>query len=276
MKGRPPVRLDRGFIFKHTMLAKRIIPCLDVSGGRVVKKGVKFVELRDAGDRRPPAPTRNRGPTELPFLDITASHENSATPCWTSCAGWRAKSSCPSPSAGRARAFDDVRRLLEAGADKVSINTAAILDPDLINQTSVPFGCQCIVVAIDARRRDGKSWEVFTHGGRRGTGLDAVAWAKSLPARGGEIPAHQHGRRRHQGRLRPGTDRRRLQCGVGAGHRLGRGGHAGPPGRGRYHRPRRQLLAASIFHFGEFTIRQVKEHMAARGVPVRLEPGARA
>ena len=259
------------------MLAKRIIPCLDVSGGRVVK-GVKFVELRDAGDPVETARAyQEQGADELTFLDITASHEQRDTVLDIVRRVAR-EIFMPLTVGGGVRAFDDVRRLLEAGADKVSINTAAILDPDLINQTSVPFGCQCIVVAIDARRRaDGTGWEVFTHGGRRGTGLDAVAWAKEVCQRGaGEIlltSMDADGTKAGYDLELTAAVSNAVPVPVIASGGAGTLDHlveAVTKGRAD------AVLAASIFHFGVVTIRQVKEHMAARGVPVRLEPGARA
>ena len=170
------------------MLAKRIIPCLDIAGGRVVK-GVKFVELRDAGDPVEQAKAYEaQGADELTFLDITASHEQRDTIVEVV----RAVASqvfMPLTVGGGIRVAADVRRMLLAGADKASINTAAILNPDILNETSAQYGSQCIVLAIDARRRaDSSGWEVYTHGGRKPSGLDAVKWAAEGVRRGaGEI-----------------------------------------------------------------------------------------
>jgi cyclase len=170
------------------MLAKRIIPCLDIAGGRVVK-GVKFVELRDAGDPVEAARAyEQQGADELTFLDITASHEQRDTIVEVVRAV-AAQVFMPLTVGGGIRVAADVRRMLLAGADKVSINTAAILNPEILNETATQYGSQCIVLAIDARRKaDGSGWEVFTHGGRKPTGLDAVKWAVEGVGRGaGEI-----------------------------------------------------------------------------------------
>ncbi|MCA3344569.1 MAG: imidazole glycerol phosphate synthase subunit HisF, partial [Roseomonas sp.] len=170
------------------MLALRVIPCLDVKDGRVVK-GVNFVELRDAGDPVEQARNYDReGADEITFLDITASAENRDT-ILDVVSRTAAEVFIPLTVGGGVRSVEDARRLLLAGADKVSINSAAVADPDLVRRAAEAFGSQAIVVAIDARRRDvGGGWEVFTHGGRRGTGIDAIAWAKRVEALGaGEI-----------------------------------------------------------------------------------------
>ena len=170
------------------MLALRVIPCLDVKDGRVVK-GVNFVELRDAGDPVEQARNYDReGADEITFLDITASAENRDT-ILDVVSRTAAEVFIPLTVGGGVRSVDDARRLLLAGADKVSINSAAVADPDLVRRAAEAFGSQAIVVAIDARRREvGGGWEVFTHGGRRGTGIDAIAWAKQVEALGaGEI-----------------------------------------------------------------------------------------
>jgi cyclase len=178
------------------VLAKRIIPCLDIAGGRVVK-GVKFVELRDAGDPVEAARAyEKQGADELTFLDITASHEQRDTIVEVVRAV-AAQVFMPLTVGGGIRVAADVRRMLLAGADKVSINTAAILNPDILNETSNQYGSQCIVLAIDARRKaDGSGWEVFTHGGRKPTGLRCgEVGGGGGGARGGGDPAHQHGLR---------------------------------------------------------------------------------
>jgi cyclase len=253
------------------MLTKRIIPCLDVANGRVVK-GVKFVELRDAGDPVDQARAYEaQGADELTFLDITASHESRDTVLDIVRAVAR-QVFMPLTVGGGIRTFDDCRRLLLAGADKVSINTAALRDPDLINQTSQPFGCQCIVVAIDARRKpDGSGWEVYTHGGRNPTGVDAVKWAVEVNQRGaGEIlltSMDADGTRNGYdlGLTRAVSEAVSIPViasgGAGTLDHLAEAVTLGKAD---------AVLAASIFHFGEFTIRQAKEHLRQRGVEVRL------
>lgn len=252
------------------MLSRRIIPCLDVHGGRVVK-GVKFLELRDAGDPVESAKAYDaQGADELVFLDITASSDGrgimhdvvarTAEQCFM-----------PLTVGGGLRSLDDIEKMLKAGADKVSLNTSAIKDPQLIAAASNRFGAQCIVVAIDARREpDGKSWRVFTHGGRNPTELDAVAWAKQAVSLGaGEILLTSM----DCDGTKAGYDcvlTRAVSDAVtvpviasgGAGElshfadALDQGGASA-------------VLAASLFHFGTLTIPQVKEYLATRGVPVR-------
>ncbi len=252
------------------MLAKRIIPCLDVTGGRVVK-GVKFVKLRDAGDPVEAARAYERqGADELAFLDITASHEGRDTMVDIVRAVAR-QVFMPLTVGGGIRTVADVRRMLKAGADKVSVNTAAVRAPDLIGTSSRMFGSQCIVLAIDARRRAGGGWEVFTHGGRRPTGRDAVAWAREGVERGaGEILLTSM----DCDGTKDGYDlalTRTISEGVpvpviasgGAGS-LEHLYRAVTEGRAD------AVLAASIFHFGELTIRQTKEYLRERGVEVRL------
>ena len=211
------------------MLAKRIIPCLDVTGGRVVK-GVNFVELRDAGDPVEIAARYNeQGADELTFLDITATSDGRDLILHI-IEAVASQVFIPLTVGGGVRTVDDVRRLLNAGADKVSFNSAAVANPQVIRDASDKYGAQCIVVAIDAKRRvgddlaaRGPGWDVYTHGGRKNTGLDAVAWARADGrARRRRDPAHQHGPRRHQDRLRPGADARGQRRGAGAGDRLGR------------------------------------------------------
>jgi cyclase len=253
------------------MLAKRIIPCLDIAGGRVVK-GVKFVHLRDAGDPVEAAKAyESQGADELTFLDITASHEDRDTIV----AVVRAVAQqvfMPLTVGGGIRTAADVRRMLLAGADKVSLNTAALQRPDIINETSAQFGSQCIVLAIDARRNaGGAGWTVYTHGGRKPAGRDAVAWAREGVRRGaGEILLTSM----DKDGTKDGYDldlTRAISAAVdvpviasgGAGtlehlHEAVSLGKADA------------VLAASIFHFGEFTIRQAKEYLRSKGVEVRL------
>jgi cyclase len=250
-------------------LAKRIIPCLDVTNGRVVK-GVNFVGLRDAGD--PIEISRrydDQGADELTFLDITASSDDRDLILHI-IEEVAAQVFIPLTVGGGVRKVEDVRRLLNAGADKVSINTSAVQDPQLVELASSRYGSQCIVVAIDAKRSE-NGWEVFTHGGRRATGLDAIEWARKMQSLGaGEILLTSMDR----DGTRNGFDLA-LTCavsdavdvpviasgGVGNLHHLVEGildGHADA------------VLAASIFHYGEHTVRQAKEYMAQHGIEVRL------
>ncbi|HET9701042.1 MAG TPA: imidazole glycerol phosphate synthase subunit HisF [Burkholderiales bacterium] len=253
-------------------LAKRIIPCLDVTAGRVVK-GVNFVELRDAGD---PVEIASRydeqGADELTFLDITASSDQRDIILHV-VERVAEQVFIPLTVGGGIRAVDDVRRLLNAGADKVSINTAAVQNPQLVADASGRVGAQCIVVAIDAKQSDGPEprWEVYTHGGRKPTGLDAVEWARRVQALGaGEILLTSMDR----DGTRNGFDLRLTRAvadavdipviasgGVGVLQHLVEGvavGHADA------------VLAASIFHYGEFTVRQAKEYMMRHNIEVRL------
>lgn len=251
------------------MLTARVIPCLDVKDGRVVK-GINFVSLRDAGDPVEQARVYDRaGADELCFLDIAASHEKrdimldvvarTAEVCFM-----------PLTVGGGVRSTDDIRTLLVAGADKVAINTAAVEDPDFVRAGAEKFGSQCIVVAVDAKRRAAGGFEVFTHGGRAPTGLDALDWVKRLAALGaGEILLTSMDR----DGTRQGYDLELTRAvadsltipviasgGVGILDHLVEGirdGHASA------------VLAASIFHFGEHSIAEAKAHMAAAGVPVR-------
>lgn len=257
------------------MLAKRIIPCLDIAGGRVVK-GVKFLELRDAGDPVEQAKAYEaQGADELTFLDITASHEQRDTIVEVVKAVAK-QVFMPLTVGGGIRSAADVRRMLLAGADKVSLNTAAIQNPDIINETSTQFGSSCIVLAIDARRRSRSpestesAWEVFTHGGRKPAGLDAVAWAKEGVTRGaGEILLTSM----DQDGMKNGYDLELTRSiseavgvpviasgGAGTLEHLYEGVTKGKAD---------ALLAASIFHFGEFTIGQTKDYLKSRGVVVR-------
>jgi cyclase len=266
------------------MLAKRIIPCLDVTGGRVVK-GVNFVELRDAGDPVEIAARYNeQGADELTFLDITATSDNRGL-ILHMIEAVASQVFIPLTVGGGVRTVEDVRRLLNAGADKTSFNSAAIANPQVIEDASAKYGAQCIVVAIDAKRRtetearrlDAQGhamrpgWDVYSHGGRQNTGLDAVAWACEMVRRGaGEILLTSMDR----DGTKAGFDLDLTQAvsdavsvpviasgGVGNLDHLADGiqlGHADA------------VLAASIFHYGEYTVGQAKAHMAARGIPVRI------
>ena len=261
------------------MLAKRIIPCLDVDRGRVVK-GVNFVGLKDAGD---PVEIARRydeqGADELAFLDITASSEERDLILHV-VEDVAAQVFIPLTVGGGVRKVEDVRRLLNAGADKVSINTAAVLTPQLVADSSARYGAQCIVVAIDAKRvsperrpsaTPAPAWEVFTHGGRRGTGLDAVEWARTMEQRGaGEILLTSMDR----DGTREGFDlalTRAVAEAVGipviASGGVGKLDHLAE---GVLEGRADAVLAASIFHFGEFTVKEAKQHMAKCGIEVRL------
>ena len=251
-------------------LAKRIIPCLDVTAGRVVK-GTNFINLRDAGD---PVEVARRydeqGADEITFLDITASSDQRdiILSVIEACA---AEVFIPLTVGGGVRVIGDVRRLLNAGADKVSINTAAVQNPDLVAEASAKVGAQCIVVAIDAKQVGPNEWAVFTHGGRNRTELDAVAWAKRVQELGaGEILLTSMDR----DGARNGFDLALTRAvadavdipviasgGVGNLQHLVDGVSEGRAD---------AVLAASIFHFGEYTVRQAKEYMRERGIEVRL------
>jgi imidazole glycerol-phosphate synthase subunit HisF len=253
------------------MLTKRIIPCLDVTAGRVVK-GVNFVELRDAGD---PVEIARRydlqGADELAFLDITASSDERDIILHV-IEAVAAEVFIPLTVGGGVRSVEDVRRLLNAGADKISINTSAVQNPRLVADASARFGAQCIVVAIDAKRVGAGRWEVFTHGGRRRTGRDAVEWALEVERLGaGEILLTSMDR----DGTRQGFDldlTRAVADAVGlpvvASGGVGTLQHmADGVTRGRAD----AVLAASIFHFGEFTVDDAKRFMAAQRIPVRLQ-----
>jgi cyclase len=252
------------------MLTKRIIPCLDVTAGRVVK-GVNFVELRDAGD---PVEIARRydeqGADELTFLDITASSDDRDIILHV-IEAVADQVFIPLTVGGGVREVEDVRRLLNAGADKISINTAGVQNPALIAQASGRFGAQCIVVAIDAKQSAPGRWEVFTHGGRKPTGRDAIEWAREVERLGaGEILLTSMDR----DGTRQGFDLALTRAisdavgipviasgGVGTLQHLADGVTLGRAD---------AVLAASIFHFGEFTVGQAKQYMADRGIPVRL------
>lgn len=253
-------------------LAKRIIPCLDVDNGRVVK-GVQFVDIRDAGD---PVEIARRydeqGADELTFLDITASHEDRETMVHVveEVAG---QVFIPLTVGGGIRKVEDIRRMLNAGADKVAINTAAVHNPEFVKEAAEKFGSQCIVVAIDAKQVNDKPkrWEIFTHGGRKPTGIDAIEWARKMVAYGaGEILLTSMDRDGTKTGFDLDLTRAISEAvsvpviasgGVGELEHLVEGVKQGRAD---------AVLAASIFHFGEYTIEEAKRRMAANGIEVRL------
>ena len=252
-------------------LAKRIIPCLDVDQGRVVK-GVQFVDIRDAGDPVEIARRYNEaGADEITFLDITASHEERQTTLDT-VERMAGQVFIPLTVGGGVRTLDDIRNLLNAGADKVAINSAAVKDPDFVRQAAERFGSQCIVVAIDARNTGEGTWEIYTHGGRKPTGLDAIDWARRMVELGaGEILLTSMDR----DGTRDGFDLELTRAvadavsvpviasgGVGELQHLAEGVRDGRAD---------AVLAASIFHFGEHTVEEAKRHMREAGIEVRLE-----
>jgi imidazole glycerol-phosphate synthase subunit HisF len=257
------------------MLKARVIPCLDVKDGRVVK-GVNFVDLRDAGDPVEAATAYDEaGADELCFLDITASHENRAI-IFDVVTRTAERCFMPLTVGGGVREVEDIRRLLEAGADKVSINTAAVKDRQFVARAAEKFGVQCIVVAIDAKKVSGEGelprWEIFTHGGRNPTGIDAIEYARDVVALGaGEILLTSMDRDGTRGGFdlpltRAISDAVTVPViasgGVGTLEHLVDGvreGHASA------------VLAASIFHFGDYSIGEAKRHMAAAGIPMRLD-----
>jgi len=249
-------------------LAKRVIPCLDVTAGRVVK-GVNFVGLRDAGDPVEIAARYDgEGADELCFLDITASSDERDILLHV-IEAVASRVFIPLTVGGGVRKVEDVRRLLNAGADKVSINTAAVQNPGLVREASGIVGAQCIVVAIDAKRQ-GSGWEVYTHGGRRATGIDAVDWAKRMQAAGaGEILLTSMDR----DGTRDGFDiplTRAVSDAVGVPViASGGAGNLEHLAQGVLEGKADAVLAASIFHFGEFTVREAKAHLRSRGIEVR-------
>lgn len=252
------------------MVSKRIIPCLDVKDGRVVK-GVRFVNLRDAGDPVEVAKKYSEeGADEITFLDITASHEKRKTMIDV-VKRTASEVFVPLTVGGGLRTVEDVRELLLAGADKVTINTAAIADPEFVRRASDRFGSQCIVVAIDARRRDDGGWEVFTHGGRNPTGIDAVGWAAKMENFGaGEIlltsmdrDGTENGYDLELTRTISETVGIPVIASGGAGQ-LEHLVEAVEAGRAD------AVLCASIFHYGKYSINEAKEFLSDRGVLVRL------
>ncbi len=251
------------------MLTKRIIPCLDVTAGRVVK-GINFVGLQDAGDPGEVAQRYNeQGADELTFLDITATSDGRdlILPIIEAVAS---KVFIPLTVGGGVRAVQDVRRLLNAGADKVSMNSSAVANPDLVSEASTYYGSQCIVVAIDAKQTAPKRWEVFTHGGRKNTGLDAIEWAREVAKRGaGEILLTSMDR----DGTKDGFDLELTAVvssavsvpviasgGVGKLQDLVDGIQKGKAD---------AVLAASIFHYGQYTVQEAKQYMAGQGLAVR-------
>jgi cyclase len=255
-------------------LAKRIIPCLDVDNGRVVK-GVKFVDIRDAGDPVEVARRYDReGADEITFLDITASSDNRETMVHVveKVAG---EVFIPLTVGGGIRTLDDIRRLLNAGADKVSINSAAVARPEFVREAAERFGSQCIVVAIDAKKvsQSGETdrWEIFTHGGRKPTGIEAVGWAKKMVAYGaGEIlltSMDRDGTKQGFDLPLTRTISEAVPVPVIASGGVGNLDHLAD---GVSEGKADAVLAASIFHFAEYTIGQAKRHMAERGIEVRL------
>jgi len=262
-------RQDRNASEGEKMLAKRIIPCLDVKSGRVVK-GTRFVDLKDAGDPVENAAVYDRqGADEIAFLDITASHENREI-LIDVVRRTAEEIFVPLTVGGGIRRLEDIRKLLRAGADKVSINTAAVRDPGLVERASRRFGSQCIVIAIDAKKRE-DGWEVYTHGGRVPTGMDAVLWAKRVEEMGaGEILLTSMDR----DGMKDGYDIHLTRAiaeratipviasgGVGTLEHLYQGLVMGKAD---------AVLAASIFHYREYTIEQAKSYLKERGVTVRL------
>jgi cyclase len=252
------------------VLTKRIIPCLDVTAGRVVK-GINFVGLRDAGD---PVEIARRydeqGADELTFLDITATSDGRdlLLPIIEAVA---AQVFIPLTVGGGVRAVSDVRRLLNAGADKVSMNSSAVANPDLVSDAAAHYGSQCIVVAIDAKRVADNRWEVFTHGGRTATGLDVVEWASEVSRRGaGEIlltSMNQDGTQDGFDLALTAAVSKAVPVPVIASGGVGNLQHlVDGITKGRAD----AVLAASIFHYGSYTVRQAKEFMAAQGIAVRL------
>ena len=270
------------------MLAKRIIPCLDVTGGRVVK-GVNFLELRDAGDPVEIAARYNeQGADELTFLDITATSD-ARDMIFHIIEAVASQVFIPLTVGGGVRTVDDVRRLLNAGADKTSFNSAAIANPDVIADASAKYGAQCIVVAIDAKRRSvadakrlvtvngesgveiGAGWDVYSHGGRQNTGLDAVTWAKAMAERGaGEILLT----RMDRDGTKSGFDlalTRAVSDAISVPVIASGGvGNLDDLANGIIQGGADAVLAASIFHYGEYTVGQAKQRMHERGIPVRL------
>ena len=252
------------------MLAKRIIPCLDVDNGRVVK-GVQFVDIKDAGDPVEVAQRYNeQGADEITFLDITATHHGRDTTYHT-VERMAETVFVPLTVGGGVRKVDDIRHLLNAGADKVSINSAAIFNPEFVGEAAARFGSQCIVVAIDAKKVGDNQWEIFTHGGRKATGIDAVAWAVKMAGFGaGELlvtSMDSDGTKNGYdiALMKRITDSVNVPViasgGVGNLQHLADGVLQGGVD---------AVLAASIFHFGEYTVGEAKKFMAQQGIEMRL------
>lgn len=252
------------------MLAKRIIPCLDVDNGRVVK-GVQFVDIKDAGDPVEVAQRYNeQGADEITFLDITATHHGRDTTYHT-VERMAETVFVPLTVGGGVRKVDDIRHLLNAGADKVSINSAAIFNPEFVGEAAARFGSQCIVVAIDAKKVGDNQWEIFTHGGRKATGIDAVAWAVKMAGFGaGELlvtSMDSDGTKNGYdiALMKRITDSVNVPViasgGVGNLRHLADGVLQGGVD---------AVLAASIFHFGEYTVGEAKQFMAQQGIEMRL------
>ena len=255
-------------------LAKRIIPCLDVDNGRVVK-GVKFVDIRDAGDPVEVARRYDReGADEITFLDITATHDNRDTIVHV-VEQVASEVFIPLTVGGGIRKLDDIRRMLNAGADKVGINSAAVFNPEFVREAAERFGSQCIVVAIDAKKvsqpGEADRWEIFTHGGRKATGIEAIGWAKKMVDYGaGEIlltSMDRDGTREGFDLLLTRAISEAVTVPVIASGGVGNLDHLAD---GVIEGKADAVLAASIFHFVEYTIQQAKEHMAARGIEMRL------
>ena len=253
------------------MLTKRIIPCLDVHAGRVVK-GVNFVNIRDAGDPVELAKMFNSaGADELVFLDITASSDQRGIMSDV-VARTAEEVFIPLTVGGGIRTVADFREMLRQGADKISVNSAAVKDPALISEAAEKFGSQCVVCAIDAKKRaEGEGWEVYVHGGRVNTGIDLLEWAAEAQAtrRGGDT-AYEHGYRRHQGRIRHCDDQ------GGVGHHAHPRDRLGGAGKLEHLKDVIEqanadaVLVASIFHYGEYTVGDVKEYLRRENIPVRM------
>ncbi len=255
-------------------LAKRIIPCLDVANGRVVK-GVQFVDIRDAGDPVEVARRYDReGADEITFLDITATHDNRDTMVHV-VEQVASEVFIPLTVGGGIRTLEDIRRMLNAGADKVGINSAAVFNPEFVREAAQRFGSQCIVVAIDAKKvsasGEAERWEIFTHGGRKATGIDAIAWAEKMVNYGaGEIlltSMDRDGTREGFDLLLTRTISEAVNVPVIASGGVGNLDHLAA---GVLEGKADAVLAASIFHFAEYTIQEAKEHMAAQGIEMRL------
>ncbi len=255
-------------------LAKRIIPCLDVANGRVVK-GVQFVDIRDAGDPVEVARRYDReGADEITFLDITATHDNRDTMVHV-VEQVASEVFIPLTVGGGIKTLEDIRRMLNAGADKVGINSAAVFNPEFVREAAQRFGSQCIVVAIDAKKvsqpGEGDRWEIFTHGGRKATGIDAIEWAKKMVDYGaGEIlltSMDRDGTREGFDLPLTRTISESVSVPVIASGGVGNLDHLAE---GVIQGKADAVLAASIFHFAEYSIQEAKEHMASRGIEMRL------